>query len=84
MKTVPGVTEYYECSPNVWQSDDSALVSSETPTYLPSFTGGEACLLLPGQVLPFELCWTSSNCNGDCKLCVFHAVVMIYQVTWWL
>jgi hypothetical protein len=49
MKTVPRVTNYDECRPDDWQLDDSAFVSSETPTYLPSFTGGEASLLLPGQ-----------------------------------
>ena len=47
MKSVLGVTNYYDCSPDVWQSDHSALVN--TPTYLPSFSGGEACLLLLGQ-----------------------------------
>ncbi len=30
MKTVLGLTNYYECRPDVWQSDDSAFVSSET------------------------------------------------------
>jgi hypothetical protein len=49
MKTMLGVTNYHECSPDVWQSDDSAFVSSETSTYLPSLSGSEACLLLLGQ-----------------------------------